>query len=94
MEKNFLPHTALLAIIVLVVLLLLHFQPRWEVGGHRMRRVDLLADVRPLPPLQSDTFFAILPPPKPIFVDTCPPGMTCIEDYGDSTGRGMAVRRA
>ena len=89
MEKNFLPHTALLAIIVLVVLLLLHFLPRWEVGGHRMRRVDLLADVRPLPPLQSDTFSAILPPPKPIFVDTCPPGMTCIEDYGDSTGRGM-----
>ena len=89
MEKNFLPHTALLAGLVLVALLLMHFLPRLEVGGRQLRRVDLLADVRPLPPVQADTLPAVLPPPKPVFVDTCPPGMTCIEDYGDSTGRGM-----
>jgi hypothetical protein len=29
------------------------------------------------------------PPPKPAFVDTCRTGMTCIEDYSDSTRRGM-----
>ena len=89
MVKNELPHTALLAGLVLAALLLMHFLPRLEVGGRLLRRVDLLADVRPLPPVQTDTLPAVLPPPKPIFVDTCPPGMTCIEDYGDSTGRGM-----
>ena len=26
---------------------------------------------------------------KPAFVDTCRSGMTCIEDYSDSTLRGM-----
>ena len=34
----------------------------------------------------------LLPPPpkvKPAFVDTCRAGMTCIEDYSDSTLRGM-----
>ena len=89
MVKNELPHTALLAGLVLAALLLMHFLPRLEVGGRLLRRVDLLADVRPLPPVQADTLPAVLSPPKPIFVDTCPPGMTCIEDYGDSTGRGM-----
>ena len=91
MEKNFLPHTALLACLVLAALLLMHFLPRWEVDGHRLRRVDLLADVRPLPPVPADTAPPLLPPPIPVVADTCPPGMTCIEDYGDSTGRGMAT---
>ena len=33
------------------------------------------------------------PPPevKPAFVDTCRTGMTCIEDYSDSTLRGMTA---
>ena len=91
MEKNFLPHTALLACLVLAALLLMHFLPRWEVDGHRLRRVDLLADVRPLPPVPADTAPPLLPPQIPVVADTCPPGMTCIEDYGDSTGRGMAT---
>ena len=89
MEKNLLPHTALLAGLVLAALLLMHFLPHLEVGGRQLRHVDLLADVRPLPPVQADTLPAVLPSPKPAFSDTCPPGMTCIEDYGDSTGRGM-----
>lgn len=37
------------------------------------------SDTIPLPPVV-----------KPVFVDTCRTGMTCIEDYGDSTRRGMA----
>ena len=39
----------------------------------------------------SDSDTIPLPPVvKPVFVDTCRAGMTCIEDYGDSTRRGMA----
>ena len=93
MGKNVLRNTAVLALLVLGALLLLHGLPSFEVGGHWMRRVDLLADVRPLPPAEADADSLLPPPPrvKPAFVDSCPPDMTCIEDYGDSSGRGMAA---
>lgn len=93
MKKNVLPHTALLAILILVALLLLHLLPSLELGGHRLRRVDLLSDVRPSQPPASEADSLLPPPPKtkPAFVDSCPPDMTCIEDYSDSTQRGMAA---
>ena len=50
MKKNVLRNTALLACLVLAALLLMHLLPALEVGGHRMRRVDLLSDVRRLAP--------------------------------------------
>lgn len=93
MEKNVLQNTVWLAVLVLAALLLLHFLPAWDLGGHRMRRVDLLADVRrPDGPVAEED--SLLPPPprvKPAFVDSCPPGMTCIEDYGDSAFRCMSA---
>lgn len=68
------------------------FLPPVEVGGKQLRKVDLLADIRPDLPEEevcdSDTI-ALPPPVKPVFVDTCLTGMTCIEDYSDSTMRGM-----
>lgn len=93
MEKNVLRNTAVLSLLVLGALLLLHALPAFEVGGHRMRKVDLLADVRPQPMSDAGVDSLLPPPPrqKPAFTDSCPPGMTCIEDYGDGTGRGMAA---
>ena len=59
--------------------------------GRVLRRVDILGDVRrPSKPVSEPD--SLLPPPpkvKPAFVDTCRAGMTCIEDYSDSTMRGM-----
>lgn len=71
----------------------MHYLPRITIDGHVMRRVDLLSDVRKVhePVSEPDT---LLPPPpkvKPAFVDTCRTGMTCIEDYSDSTLRGMSA---
>lgn len=91
MEKSVLKNTGWLMLVVMGVLLLLHQLPDITIGGHVLRRVDLLGDVRPpsAPVCEPDTF---LPPPpqvKPAFVDTCRSGMTCIEDYSDSTLRGM-----
>ncbi|MDO4164960.1 MAG: SGNH/GDSL hydrolase family protein [Bacteroides sp.] len=93
MEKNQLKYVCPLVLIVLAALLLMHFLPRITIGGHVMRRVDLLSDVRRErePVSQPDT---LLPPPprvKPAFVDTCRTGVTCIEDYSDSTARGMSA---
>lgn len=91
MEKNSLKYTGLLAFIVWGALLLMHLLPSITIGGRVLRRVDILGDVRrPSKPVSEPD--SLLPPPpkvKPAFVDTCRAGMTCIEDYSDSTMRGM-----
>ena len=92
-EKNELNHTGWLAAFVLLALLLLHALPAVQWRGRALRRVDLLADVRlprEAPPVAVDDTL-LSPPPrvKPAFVDTCPAGMTCIDDYSDSLLRGM-----
>ena len=69
----------------------LYFLPSMSVGSKPLRKVDLLADIRPdVEEEVCDSDTIVLPPPvKPIFVDTCKTGITCIEDYSDSTMRGM-----
>ena len=47
MEKNELKKVGGLVLVVMAALLLLHWLPATEVGGHALRRVDILADVRP-----------------------------------------------
>lgn len=69
----------------------LGYLPPLSLDGHPLRRVDLLADIRPEAPEETaaDSLPLLLPPPKPEFVDTCKSGLSCIEDYSDSTARGM-----
>ena len=91
MKKSVLRYTGIWIFLVLGGLLLMHLLPGLTIGGHKLRRVDLLSDVRPpaAPVEEPDT---LLPPPpkvKSAFVDTCRTGMTCIEDYSDSAMRGM-----
>ena len=91
-EKNYLKYSLWLTLIVFAALLGMHWLPVITVDGHTMRRVDLLGDLRyPTPEeVESDSDSIALPPVvKPAFVDTCRAGMTCIEDYSDSTRRGM-----
>lgn len=92
--KNRLSHTFLLTLLVTVALLALHELPTLRVGNTPLRRVDVLADIRPVRveetvhPADSDTLVLPPPPPRPAFVDTCRAGITCIEDYADSVGTG------
>ena len=91
--KNYLGYSLWLTLLVLFALLGMHWLPRITVSGHTMRRVDLLGDVRYPEPEEvlSDSDSIALPPiVKPVFLDTCRTGLTCIEDYGDSSRRGMA----
>ena len=79
-------------LIVFAALLGLHWLPVLTIDGHTMRRVDLLSDLRnpESETAAADSDSIPLPPVvKPAFVDTCRAGMTCIEDYSDSTLRGM-----
>lgn len=91
MEKNVLKYTGLFVFIVVGILLLMNLLPGITIKGRVLRRVDILGDVRRAsePVSEPDS---LLPPStkvKPAFVDTCRAGMTCIEDYSDSTMRGM-----
>lgn len=90
--KNYLKYSLGLVLTVFVALLALHWLPAITIDGHTMRRVDLLSEVRypKQQPLKADSDTIPLPPVvKPAFLDTCRTGMTCIEDYSDSTFRGM-----
>lgn len=90
--KNYLKQTLWFVLILLAVLLLLHFLPSITIEGHLLRKVDLLSEIRYTETQIEETDSLPLPPiPKPVFVDTCKAGITCIEDYSDSTKRGMSV---
>ncbi|MDR0972819.1 MAG: hypothetical protein LBM61_02375 [Prevotellaceae bacterium] len=88
--KNYLLYTVALTVTVLLVLLLIGALPPLRIGSQALRRVDLLADVRVPQPEVTDSV-ALPSPPKPAFVDSCRTGMTCIEDFSDSSMRGMAA---
>ena len=91
--KNYLKYSLWLVLIVFAALFGLHWLPAITIDGHTMRCVDILSDLRypkqEVAVADSDTI-PLPPVVKPVFVDTCRAGMTCIEDYGDSTRRGMA----
>lgn len=89
--KNQLKYIWGLVWLVLIALLVMHGLPGITVDGHTLRQVDLLSDIRCSEPDEVATPDSLLPAVvKPAFVDTCRAGMTCIEDYSDSTHRGMA----
>lgn len=89
--KNYLKHSLWFTILVLIALVGLSYLPPITIDGYTLRQVDLLSDIRKTVPEEEEVDSFFLPPPvvKPAFVDTCKAGMTCIEDYSDSTLRGM-----
>lgn len=88
--KNYLSRTFGLILLVTLFLLLLQWLPTIHLLGIQLREVDMLSSIRPDVPQDSIEADSLLPPPpKPVFVDSCKTGLTCIEDYSDSTQRGM-----
>lgn len=89
--KNQLKYILGLVWLVLIALLAMYWLPGITLDGHTLRQVDLLSDIRRSEPDEAVMPDSLLPAVvKPAFVDTCRTGMTCIEDYSDSTQRGMA----
>lgn len=68
---------------VVVVCVVLHFVPGFSLGGVEVKPVDLLSDLT----TPSQTAEPTLQKVKTARADTCPAGMTCIEDY--TTGVNM-----
>ena len=112
-----------LTLIVLLLLLAAHFLPDISIAGHKLRKVDMLSDLRVKPAAETDAEIPAIDmegldamladslpsdplpsavPAEPVVeersheqiiskhylipADTCPPGVTCIEDYSDSLG--------
>ena len=90
--KNHIGRPFLLLVITVGILLVLRMftLPKW--GDFEMKPINLLSDI-----MERDTTdkvakaLAHLPKIKPIEIDSCPPGIECIEDYADSTQRGMSA---
>lgn len=91
--KNYISSTFWLTLLVVAGLLTLYFLPSFTWEGEPMRKVDLLSDIRVSEPAEADEdILQPLPmPERPVIIDTCKSGMTCIEDYADSACRGMKM---
>lgn len=88
--KNGTGRVLLLLLLTVCALFGLHYLPEYTVGETELKKVDLISDVRRPDSTSDDGYTATeLPKAKPVFRDSCPPGMECIEDYADSTERGM-----
>lgn len=88
--RNKVSFTFIFTLLVTAGVLALYYLPTVHLNGKALRKVDLLADVHPDVIEVADSDTVVLPPViKPAFVDTCRAGLTCIEDYSDSTMRGM-----
>src|SRR6478736_6820230 len=87
MQDNQLSNILRLTFFVTGVLLLLSFVPPLTIGNTKLRNVNLLADIqkdKPKPITRVDSTkkkIVIQPPPKN---DSCPKGVTCIEDYSEN----------
>lgn len=89
--KSYLTHTLWCTILILASLWALGYLPPLTINGHSLRKVDMWSDIRKVTSdaEMGDSLLLSVPEFKPAFVDTCRTGMTCIEDYSDSTLRGM-----
>lgn len=94
--KNRLHYTFGLILLITCGLLFLGYLPAINIGDMNLRKVDLLSDVRMTENtevdslLYADSIADTIDIPKPAFVDSCKTGMECIEDFSDSTMRGMS----
>ena len=82
--QNYLAQSVLGTLLVLTALLTLHLIPEFDIGNFHFKRIDLLADITKKEP-KTLTVGDTLKKVKPVFVDTCKTGVTCIEDYTADT---------
>ena len=87
-QKNYLAQSALGTLLVIISLFALYLIPEFDIGSFHFKRINLLADI-----LKKKATVLFEPEAgkkkkiKPVFVDTCKTGITCIEDYtSDTTG--------
>ena len=76
-EKSYLNHVVILISCVLVLSVAAFLIPDFTVYGYEFKKVDFLKDIKPKKKSELSKVKSIAKE----FVDKCPPGYTCIEDY-------------
>lgn len=69
----------------------MHHLPYITIGGYTLRKVDMLSQLRTSQNEDCDSISHTIEPPKPVkpaYVDSCPDGVKCIDDYS-TDNRGM-----
>jgi lysophospholipase L1-like esterase len=79
--------TFFLVLFVIIFLLLLHLLPEMTIASVKLRNVNILCDIYPDKQESSETAIQVKIPKlhqqNNKFKETFPPGVTCIEDYGN-----------
>ncbi len=85
--QNYLKQTLTGTALVIASLLALSVIPAFDIGDFHFKRINILSDIlkKDIVPV-TDTVKAM----KPVYVDSCKTGITCIEDYSRDTS-GMNV---
>jgi hypothetical protein len=88
MEKNYVKDPLYIACLVAVFLLLLQFIPEKVTNRLKIKKTDILSDIRkdvPVIEIEDDSLSEfLLPPPPPVQDIPCPQGMVCFEDYSEN----------
>ena len=80
--QNYLKQTLIGTALVIASLLALSVIPAFDIGDFHFKRINILSDVlKKEVVVVTDTVKAM----KPVYVDTCKTGITCIEDYSQDT---------
>lgn len=84
----------LIVLLTVLALLGLYWLPDIQIGDWQMRRIDLLADIRPANSDDKESIdslvSAALTADRPhAIADSCPEGITCIDDMCDSLHQGI-----
>jgi lysophospholipase L1-like esterase len=78
MSSNYIKYSIGLPILIFCFCIAFFMMPEPVFWGYKIKKINILSDLKKdLPEIQNQ----ISEPVKKVFVDTCPNGMTCIEDY-------------
>ena len=80
-QKNYLAHSALGTLLVIISLFALSLIPEFDIGGFHFKRINLLSDIIKKEAKTEAKKYVVVKKAKPVFADTCKTGITCIEDY-------------
>jgi hypothetical protein len=84
-SENYLKQTLTGTALVIATLLALSAIPPFDIGSFHFKRVNILADIFQKDKSADKIDSSLIV--KPMYVDTCKTGVTCVEDYSpDTTG--------
>ena len=86
-EKSYLNHVVILISCVLILCVSAFLIPDFTIYGYEFKKVDFLKDVKP----KKKSELAKVKSIAKEFIDKCPPGYTCIEDYSKDKNALQAV---